>query len=291
MYYNTLLLLDGSDVSETVLQYVPGFVSSAGGECVTLVRVNNASESGDARAYLQRQAANLLRDWPHDMTPVPDIGIDLITENGGGVPDAVIQYASRMDVDVIMMATRGWSGADWWTTGTTAQHVIRESVVPVFAARLWLGKHKRPGKISRILVPLDGSLLAEQALPYAEHIARTSGAELTLLHVAQEEARMIAANVAGREGQPIEMDTVRYLDTIRDNLQQSTESTQTILTGLPGQQIAQMAQDGSYDIIVMSSHGQSGPGRGALGGIAERVLHGCHIPMLVIPQSVKVPEV
>lgn len=291
MYYNTLILLDGSDISETVLQYVQGFVSSAGGERLTLVRVDDSSNPGDALYYLQHQANSLLEGWPQEMAPVPDIDIELISGSEGGVPDAIKQYASGADVDVVMMATRGWSGADWWTTGTTAQHIIRESVVPVFAARLWLGRHRRPGEIRRILVPLDGSLLAEQALPYAEHIARTASAELSLLHVIPEDSRITAMAAASSRVQPVEMDAAKYLEAIGQGFHQSTKFSQNILSGLPGQRISQMAQGGSYDIIVMSSHGYSGSGRGELGGIAERVLHGCHIPVLIVPQGAKVPEV
>ncbi len=291
MFYNTLLLLDGSDISETALQYVYGFVSSAGGERITLVRVDDSSNPGDALYYLQHHANSLLENWPQEMAPVPDIDIELISGSESGVPDAIMQYVSGVDVDVIMMATRGWSGADWWTTGTTAQHIIRESVVPVFAARLWAGRHRRPGDIRRILVPLDGSLLAEQALPYAEHIAWCAGADLGLLHVIPEDSRVTATTVASPHVRHVEMDAAKYLEAIGQGFHQSTKSSRSILSGLPGQQIAQVAQDGSYDIIVMSSHGYSGPGRGAFGGIAERVLHGCHIPVLIVHQGAKVPEV
>ena len=90
---------------------------------------------------------------------------------------------------------------------------------------------------------------------------------------------------------PVEMDAAKYLEAIGQGFHQSTKFSQNILSGLPGQRISQMAQCGSYDIIVMSSHGYSGSGRGELGGIAERVLHGCHIPVLIVPQGAKVPEV
>ena len=140
-------------------------------------------------------------------------------------------------------------------------------------------------------MPLDGSLLAEKALPYAEQIARTSGSEITLLHVMPKEVRSFAPKSPASEAQLVEMDAAKYLETIMDSLHQSTDARQAILTGLPSLEIAQMAQDGPYDIIVMSSHGYSGPGRGAFGGIAERVLHGCHVPVLIVPQWAKVPDV
>jgi nucleotide-binding universal stress UspA family protein len=55
--------------------------------------------------------------------------------------------------------------------------------------------------------------------------------------------------------------------------------------GRPGQRIALTADEESFDLVVMSSRGLAGAGRGAFGGVSEAVIHGCSVPVLVVPPA------
>jgi nucleotide-binding universal stress UspA family protein len=109
-----------------------------------------------------------------------------------------------------------------------------------------------------ILVPLDGSALAEQALPYAEALA-APGRELILLEVGPDE------------------DELSLLDRHAD----SCARLQTA-TGDPAQQILQVARDLGVGLIVMTRHGRGALGREAFGSVADTVTRTAPVPVLVV---------
>lgn len=284
MYDKVVVLLDGSQVAEVVLPYGPPFACSAGARRMALLRVVEPSapeEHHAAEQYLASRGQQLRQTWDTRLCPAPEIEVSVVPAGDGGVGETIIRFAAESGASVIMLATHGWSGGDWWTTGTVAERVITRATVPVFVVRPLGGRHPGPGAIRRVLVPLDGSLLAERALPYAESLAKRSPAMVTLLYV--EEATRPEASTAV-VGSATEQDMAEYLRYISDRLRQAGISAVTsIRDGKPGQRIAELARLEKFDLVIMSSHGRTGPGRGAFGGVADRVIHGCHVPVLVIP--------
>jgi nucleotide-binding universal stress UspA family protein len=137
-------------------------------------------------------------------------------------------------------------------------------------------------------VPLDGSELAEQALPYIEHLARSGSAEVTLLYVepSQEVATLwrkpgVSLRSASRKDMEV------YLNSIRSGLASTGIKAQTkIRMGHPAEQITDEAREESVDLIVMSSHGRTGLARWALGSVADQVLRASLVPVLVIPSRI-----
>jgi nucleotide-binding universal stress UspA family protein len=138
-------------------------------------------------------------------------------------------------------------------------------------------------KLDKILVPLDGSALAEAALPTAiELLADRPLATLRLL-------RAVAAS-ALPGGDPVEAqvrvmrEAEEYLDSMATRLTGSgVKGVKTsVWYGPPAPAIVEAAQVGEVDIIVMSTHGRSGLGRLVLGSVAESVLRSTHTPILLI---------
>lgn len=285
MYYNLVVLLDGSDVSEVVLRYVPGFTRSVSAERITLLNVGlNPNDTSDD--YLRDAATQLSETWGGDGSPLPEISHMTIPNSEASIAKTVNKYAENNDVDAIMLTTRGSSGADWWTTGSVAQSIIHGTHVPVFAARLRGGRYPKPDIFKKILVTLDGSLVSEQALPYAEHIAHEVSADLTLLHV------LTTADSKQGEDAFTEEGARAYLLEISERLASvASRTTVDVRKGQPAQHIAGLAEEKGSDLIIMTTHGRTGPGGGAFGGVTEGVLHGCRIPLLIIPLESKVPEV
>ncbi len=142
-------------------------------------------------------------------------------------------------------------------------------------------------KFDKILVPLDGSVLAEAAL--AKAVAIANGGSLSLLCAAEAPflpgADPIDAQVAAvREAE-------EYLDSVAKRL--SDRGAKNIEThvwyGPPAAAIVEAAQVHKVDMIVMSTHGRSGLGRLILGSVAESVLRGTRTPILVVrPDSAPV---
>lgn len=130
----------------------------------------------------------------------------------------------------------------------------------------------------RILVPLDGSATAEQALPHAQAMARQFGSHLILLRVTKTKP-----STQDRE------ERVKYLNDWVSRLQTEGLSAEAQLEeGDPAQIIVDEAESEKVDLVVMCSHGRSGLSRWVYGSVAERVLNNVHCPLFFVrnqPQS------
>ncbi len=146
-------------------------------------------------------------------------------------------------------------------------------------------------KLDRILVPLDGSPLAENALAAAQRLMDDHpNAKLLLLRAAE------ATTLPG--GDPIEdqVAVVReaqdYLDAMVARLRASgvKDVEATVWYGPPAPAIVEAARVSKVDVIVMSTHGRSGVGRLLLGSVAESVLRGTPTPILLVRGGVDVAQ-
>jgi nucleotide-binding universal stress UspA family protein len=137
----------------------------------------------------------------------------------------------------------------------------------------------------RILLPLDGSTLAEQALPHAIALAERFNSELILFRVliplprppTTAEATILkaeeATSVLARE----------YLERVTARVQEQGITVQVItIEGRPHFQTLQYAETNQVDLIVMCSRGQSGLSRWMIGSVADRVMRGANVPVLLV---------
>jgi len=136
--------------------------------------------------------------------------------------------------------------------------------------------------LTKIVVPLDQSSLAEDALGCASALARATGAAIDLVLVHDPFA------ASGYEGMPAD-DQRRpseeaYLDHIAHELQSgaSVRPTFAVLNGVPAEMICRRAIDVGADLIVMTSHGRTGFNRAWLGSVADGVVRHAGIPVLLL---------
>lgn len=145
----------------------------------------------------------------------------------------------------------------------------------------------------QILVPLDGSELAEGAVPHAEELAKALGARVTLLSVIEPVEVYSQPGVVGPVVSVSNMeDEVRnvteYLDKIADKLRQGgTDVIRVLREGDAASQICEYAHLNRVDMIVMSTHGRSGIQRLVYGSVAEHVLHNAKVPVLLVRVAAK----
>lgn len=137
-------------------------------------------------------------------------------------------------------------------------------------------------KPERILVPLDGSLLAEGAIQTAAGLARESGAALVLLRAAE------AHTLPGADPTDAQVAVVReaeeYLTAVAARLgEEGVKGVETsVWYGPPATAIIEATRLQKVDLIVMTTHGRSGLGRLILGSVAESVLRGTTTPILLL---------
>ena len=141
---------------------------------------------------------------------------------------------------------------------------------------------------TRLLVPLDGSPLAEQALPCAMTLGRGLPAELVLFHAVSipSDAQETLDN-AGRNTdalmEHLEVKANAYLDKVAGQLRDATLSVrQVIQHGAAAEAIVDYAEQAGIQQIVMATHGYSGVTRWTHGSVAERVLQSASVPVLMV---------
>ncbi|TET82852.1 MAG: universal stress protein, partial [Anaerolineales bacterium] len=137
----------------------------------------------------------------------------------------------------------------------------------------------------RILIPLDGSPLAEQALPHAIDLAERFHSELILLRVLIPLPRPPTTAEASlkRAAEEAAIFAREYLDRVSDGLQERGITVQTVtIEGRPHWQIPQYAETNQVDLIVMCTRGQSGLSRWLMGSVSDRVVRGANVPVLMV---------
>lgn len=150
---------------------------------------------------------------------------------------------------------------------------------------------------TRILVPLDGSRLAEQVLPYARTLAKGFNARVEVLRVV-EPLPPIGLMDPFREVRRRELVTSlakeaeEYLEKLSESFKLDGKLVPNFVRmGNPESEIIQEAESVPGTLIAMSTHGRSGPGRWALGSIADKVLRGTANPVLIIrPRRLPAPD-
>lgn len=138
----------------------------------------------------------------------------------------------------------------------------------------------------KILVPLDGSVLAEAVLPHAQALAKSEGAEIVLLRVAVDPGAEFAfsdASLASGMIQEMEAETQKYMADVSMRAASGGGMVSTIVREGPvAETILAVASEINADLIAMSTHGRSGMRRWLLGTIADRVVNHSPVPVMLI---------
>lgn len=300
MLKNILVPLDGSAMSEAVLPPVKALAKALGSD-VILAHVMETPVDHPERAVQEK-----LDEVAAGVRPVVDEYLDkqaaLFQNDGvsvttatlyGRAADAIIDYATSEDVQLIAMATHGRSGVVRAVLGSVMTRVLHHSSCPVLSikpqkvGRSWASLTSAP---SLVMVPLDGSEMAERALPYGEELARRLGVPINLVHVLPENLKIKIGNrttsmwdreweVAGQ----LDVVTEGYVAGIGRRLgKEGLLAGWEVPKGDPGQTITEYAHSDPGTIVVIATHGRSGVRRAAIGSVAEKVVRGTHAPVLVV---------
>jgi nucleotide-binding universal stress UspA family protein len=213
-------------------------------------------------------------------------GVEAYADTRVGTAAAVIAGTAGQSPDtLIAMATHGRTGLRRWALGSTADTLLHTTSIPLFLVR---GDQAAPAPnsaIRRILVPLDGSELARQALPIAIELAICARAELILLQVTAQSVEdylltfPVAADLRQLLHEQLDLAVCELDDTIR---QQPVQVSAIVAVGPTAQTIAEEAEHRHADLIVMATHGYTGIERWQLGSIADQVLHATTTPLLLV---------
>jgi nucleotide-binding universal stress UspA family protein len=200
----------------------------------------------------------------------------------GAVADALVEHSEVGKADLIMMATHGRGAAGRVFFGGVADEVLRRAPAPLLLVR----PGDRPAMlipapvVEHLLIPLDGSRLAEQALGPALELGRLMEARCTLLRVVDSSAG--AAASAGPSGGG-RADAEAYLEGIATGLRREglTVQTRVVAARPAAEAILKAACDGKHDLVALATHGRGGVRRMLLGSVASQVVRGASTPIFV----------
>ncbi|MFH0846469.1 MAG: universal stress protein [Chloroflexota bacterium] len=145
--------------------------------------------------------------------------------------------------------------------------------------------NKKECLYEKILVPLDGSNLAECVLEHVREIATRCSAEVDLLFVVESISGSAGVTYAKAvEGQEkVKTWGKNYLDKVEQNLErEGVDAKSVVLERSPAEVIVDYARKNKVDLIIMSTHGRSGAARWAMGSVADKVLRSATVPVFIV---------
>ena len=285
MFQRILVPLDGSDLAERALPFA-SFLAKANGGQVILMRAidtwathvdmgEEAARHPEIEAELSRLASRLTSEGvPHATVSVAY----------GEAASLIESTAASTRADLIVMSTHGRRGIAKWAYGSVAERVFRLSTRPILfipaqATATW-------SVDTSVLLPLDGSEVAEQALPFAEALARSLKAAINILQVVEpvpvtvgagaDLAPLIDYNELLQAAEPYGAGVAHKL---RDRGMPAAAKT---VLGYAAASIVDEAEALSARAIVMASHGRTGLERAVMGSVATGVVQRANQPVLVV---------
>jgi nucleotide-binding universal stress UspA family protein len=218
------------------------------------------------------------------------LAVEHVQERGKPA-QVIIDRANSDPTHLIAMTTHGLSGIRRWLLGSVASRVVHSTVNPVLLIRT-VNEPPAEIRLKRVLVPLDGSALAERILPHLVTLANKLKLETELLRVYDLPAAAYPMDVPyleslerHREKERREAEMYLAEKSAELGAQGLERITPTVVQGDPASEIIDLARGTPDNLIAMSSHGRSGVGRVLLGSVAEKVVHHSQDPVLIIRPS------
>lgn len=299
MYSKILVPLDGSTAAECALPLVRALARRLAIPVQLLgvidLREISRSVSAAEGLFLDRLAEDESRQSTEYLGKIAkSLGAATATTRceKGGAAETIVETAAADKDSLIVMATHGRSGLNRFLLGSVAEKVLRASANP-----LLLVKATEPivtegeAPLTSIVVPLDGSDLAEGVLPTVTELARALDLEVFLVRAY---AIPYGAYSAG-EGfyDPVHLEaflnilkeeTFDYLDRKVAELKRKGLAKVSFVAkeGLSADEIIKFARETPDNLVAMSSHGRSGIKRWVLGSVTETVVRHSGDPVLVL---------
>jgi nucleotide-binding universal stress UspA family protein len=285
MLRRILVPLDGSPFANAALPPAAALARRTGAQ----LRLLHVVEVPAALAYPEYRAED--RAWAEQYlaelaTAEAPAGVAVSTSvREGRILEQIQKELADWKADLMVMTTHGRGGVSRLWMGSVADRCVRSSAVPVLLVR--------PNeKVSlptpsfapvRVIVPLDGSAIAESALPHATALAKAFGARLVLLqglaHFGALDGAHLSLNPTRIERERTESEA--YLEERAEAARRAGVEVELMVVTEPGlaEAIAARAPD---EVIVMTTNGKGGLDRAVFGSVADKVVRSATCPVMVV---------
>ena len=295
MLRHLLVPLDGSPMAESVLSATADLVRRLSAH-VTLLHIiergapktvhgeRHLTQPAEAESYLRGVA-----EWFVSEGVRADF---LVHRDGADVAKSIADGAAEIGADLVVLCTHGWSGLRGFLFGRVAQQVLRWGTIPVLLIQPSAEGWKAPFSCRRLVVPLDGSGMAETALPAASAVAHAFEAEALLVWVVPT-----VATVSGERGAAMKLmpsaaaalldaeaaQAGTYLERVGARLrEEGVKISVEVGRGEPIRVLLDTVAKQEIDLIVIATHGRSGISAVWAGSVTSRILRYSTRPILLI---------
>lgn len=239
-----------------VVESLP-WLAAAEGELTTIPEVYDKlieEADRDARGSLARLAEH---------AQAKNVRVSTTILNGSPAA-ALLDWIDEQRPDLVVMATHGRTGLARFALGSVTDRIVREGCAPVLVIRR---TSPEVGALDRALVTLDGSAVAEEALPMVHALACRPVRSVQLLRAVSAPADCGAATA--------------YLEGVAVRLEATGVKTDVLVeVGAPTRLIEHAAQ--AADVVILCTHGRSGLDRLRHGSVAEYVVRHVEKPALLV---------
>lgn len=299
MYTRLLIPLDGSKTAEKVLPY-ERFLAARLKLPVELLEVIDIVEiakllTPEKAHYLNTVVENRIRSSEQYLRGVagtfPGANVKCMVEKGTAA-EVIIEKAAADKGTLISMATHGRSGLNRWLLGSVAEKVLRGATNPLLLVKATdEAKTEGEANLRSVIVPLDGSELAEQVLPTVAELAKELKLEVILFRAYTIPLSALAVDPEGYYVATDEElisamrdEAVAYLEKKAEEIKKLgvEKVSQVAEYGLASDEIISFARKTPDNLIAMCTHGHTGVKRWVLGSVTETVVRHSGDPVLVI---------
>ena len=301
MYSRVIMPLDGSKLAEHIIPYAR-MLASGLQVPIDIVRVVEPIEyvAADPDSYpkwdadfeamltnVSTRAGEYVNDVAKTLTgTVPEVNQIFETRDPVG---HIVNQANLYPDALIAISTHGRAGIRKWVMGSVTEKVMHSVENPMLIVR---PKEPEAGvremKIENIVVPLDGSEMAEQSLPGAVGLAKALGLGIVLMRAVPSGVEPFyfgefAAPMVYEDLKSIEDDAAAYLASVGEKLgAQGATTVETVVErGYVPTTIMETSQQKENAIIAMTTHGRTGLGAWIMGSVANKVVRGSGSPVLL----------
>ena len=298
--------IDGTEVSEGILPWVSRIAGQADAHLVLLTAVDPdsieyppAGPSGQPDWGMFRdQVEENSRTHAQDalQAVVEQLRIRGVSAEGratlGNPAEEIVRVSEDEGCRLIAMSTHGRNLIGRSILGSVTDRVLHSANVPVLTitpdrARMY---HEEGTTLNTVVIPLDGSELAELALPYAEELATALSLEVLLVRVARTDHPSFSYEEFA--DQMLDFTTglleeaARYLEAVSEGLKNKGLTVRLrVLRGAPAPALLDLAHETPRNIIAMTTHGRTGLTRWMMGSVAGALIRGSGDPVLVVRPS------
>ena len=297
MFSRMLIPLDGSKTAEKVLPYArrlatvsPVTVELLGVVEITDIAGDIASNEAPYAEALIREAVRNSTEYLESLAKTFRNGKVRCNVEQGLPEDIIIAAAAADEGTLIAMATHGRSGMSRWLLGSVTEKVLRGTVNPLLVVRA-PGDSKTDGEavLSSVIVPLDGSEIAEAVLSPVAALAKALDLQVILV-------RVYSLPLATYGGDDYYVpDYLELKDQIKDAAEgylnsrasslraQGVAEVSTVVTeGSAADAIISLARKTPNNLVALSPYGRSGLQRWVLDSVTEKVVRHCEDPVLIL---------